>query len=234
MTYTINDEWGGGAERPPNMPAPEPTFTISGRPVPPVGSDMPAPPPPPAGATAMSLAQNVIARTNAAYKDHLDGIAADRGLNEQGQRAKLAEFDASPVDQAEALAIAREAEAQADVERQRAALVKPADAAGEQRNLRYRDRLVRDLDHAPSPLAAAQQAVQQATPEQLSVLLEELPSLLTAKGVPTDGWLDHAAAAKVPEYAAAQQKAANAPEQHAHPVLCTAQRRRTRLAGLSA
>jgi hypothetical protein len=212
MTYTINDEWGGGAQPPRDQPAPEPQFTISGKPVgPAAGWATPPAPPPAPDATPFALAQDTIAKTNAQFAAHRDGVAAQPGmLSEEGQRAALAAFDASAVDAAEQLAIQREADAVAEVDRMRAALVTPGDAAAEQRNTRYRDRLVREIESAKSPLRAAQDAVAHANLDQLGVIMEELPSLMAQKGLPTEGWLDRVVAAKVPEYGVAQQKAHNA------------------------
>jgi hypothetical protein len=214
MSYCINDEWGGGSRQPRHDEPPRPEqskMTIDGRAVafgP--GSVKPAPPPPP-DATPIALAQSTIAQANAAYAKHRDAVASQAALlSEEGQRAALADFDVRPVDAAEQLAIQREVDAQAEVTRMRAALTTPGDAAGEQRNTRYRDRLVREIESAKSPLAAAQHAVESASTDELGVIMEELPSLMAAKGVPTDGWLDRVVGSKVPEYEAAQRRAANA------------------------
>jgi hypothetical protein len=147
-------------------------------------------------------------RHDAAHRDSVTRRAAL--LSADGQRAALADFDAGAVGAAEALAIQREADAQAEVNRMRAALVTPGDAAAEQRKTRLRDRLVREIEQTKSPLAAVQDAVAQANVDQLGVLMEELPSLMAAKGLPADGWLDRVVGARAPEYEAAQQKAANA------------------------
>jgi hypothetical protein len=206
MPY-VNDEWRGGGQPPRDQQPDPPRMTIDGKPY----QRQPAPAQVAPLDTPISLAQKAIATVNAEYEAHRVAVAAQASmLSEDGQRAQLANFDARAVDAGEQLAIQREADAVADVDRIRAALVTPGDAAAEQRNTRYRDRLVRELESAKSPLAAAQHAVESASADELGVLMVELPSLMAGKGVPTDGWLDRSVAAKVPEYDVAQQKAANA------------------------
>lgn len=210
-----------GVAAPPNQPAPQPKMSIGGVPVPdylPGHAEPPRQPatPQPQPQTVVGQAFAAIANASKAFGDTVAEVAANRDLNEQGQLNALAAFAQTPiaksVDVAEQVVADREAQAQAQYDSARAALVKPLDAAGETRATRYRDRLERELDSAKrpgsprTPIAVAQDAVRDATAEQLSVVVAELPSLLGQHGVPAGAWLDQLLREKLPELAAAQQE----------------------------
>ncbi|OBJ86978.1 MULTISPECIES: hypothetical protein [Mycobacterium] len=93
-----------------------------------------------------------------------------------------------------------------EVDYQRAALVQPLDAAGEQRNSRALDRAKRQLDNAQEGdyLSVVDEILSTAKQEQVGMLVEELPSLLKSKGV-DPSFLDERFAAVAPAYGDAKR-----------------------------
>ena len=85
-------------------------------------------------------------------------------------------------DAAKQAMVDREAQARERYENMIASMIKPGDAAQEQRNSRYLARVERELDQADSPgkkVAVAEELIQKADPAQRGLLIEELPSLFT-------------------------------------------------------
>jgi hypothetical protein len=169
----------------------------------------PAPPAAPAPkVTTVSTALATMENARSAHQKHLAEVARSReSFTADGYRAKVLEFADSPeakaVDEHEAAVIARRDKAAADYEQTLANLSRPGDSAEEQRNSRAWDRQKRTIDHADSPVAAARAAINQAKPEELGVLLDELPAHLAATGHPTD-WITSSVEQVVPELAAAR------------------------------
>ncbi len=90
-----------------------------------------------------------------------------------------------------------------------AALSKEGDAAAESRAIRIWNRTERELDTQKSGEAVATmiKLIGDATPEELSVYLQEVPSYMRAKGIEAD-WLDKLLEDKVPSVAEAMNKRA--------------------------
>jgi len=109
----------------------------------------------------------------------------ERGhLTEQGMRERKAEIQNSAafraVDMGEAAVIAREAEARQRYDELIASKVHPDDTAEELRHTRYVGRVEREMaaaDTQGGKVAAAHRLLEKASPGELSVLLEELPSM---------------------------------------------------------
>ena len=71
--------------------------------------------------------------------------------------------------------------------------------------MRTRDRLLRKLDAADAPVTVAQHALEHADAADLPVLLEELPSYLESRGLPT-GFINPLVAKIRPEVAHAADR----------------------------
>jgi hypothetical protein len=115
-------------------------------------------------------------------------------LTEDGLRERKAEIRNSPaarvVELGEAAVLARRAEAGQRYADLIAAKIQKGDAAQEERNTRYFQRVQRELDAAASPgerVAVAQRLIEKADGPQIGVLCEELPSLFPDTGA---GWLE--------------------------------------------
>lgn len=175
-----------------------------------IASARPAPPAAPAPKiTTVSTAFETMKSVRSAHQKYLAELAASKSkFSPDGYRAKVLGFKDSPeaqaVDQHEAAVIARRDKAAADYEQTLANLSRPGDSAEELRNSRAWDRHKRTIDNAKSPVAAARAAVSQAKPEELGVLLDELPAHLAATGHPTD-WINQAVAQVVPGVANARE-----------------------------
>lgn len=165
-----------------------------------------------AGATAAQRAWASKQHALTALADHIEAIEPavhDRRYTAEMLRETVQAFaDTSAyqdaVRQHEAVH-AKVEEAQHTLAQERAALTQPGDAAAESRALRYWARTERQLDAAKDGIGAAHEIIGSATPEQLSVLAEELEPYLKAKGHDTR-WLDQAFAEKVPSYGAAHRR----------------------------
>ncbi|WP_104151031.1 hypothetical protein [Mycobacterium intracellulare] len=164
------------------------------------------------GATAAQRAWASKQHALTALADHLEAIEPavhDRRYTPEMVRESVQAFADTPayqdaVRQHEAVH-AKVEEAQHVVAQERTALTQPGDAAAESRALRYWARTERLLDATEDGIGAAHEIIASATPEQLSVLAEELEPYLRSKGYDT-GWLDAAYAEKVPSYGAAQRR----------------------------
>ena len=155
---------------------------------------------------------DALQRFEAAWNDI--SAAEQRGeLTPEGRSATVA--DATPtdaVDQAVAQAAARAQKADADYRVARAGLSpKSGDVAGMLRADAIWRRASQELGALPPErfVAAAQRLIEGASPAELSVLAEELPSFLRSRDVSAD-WLDSALEAASPalKTAAAQRKLA--------------------------
>jgi hypothetical protein len=92
------------------------------------------------------------------------------------------------------------------------ALSPPGDTAEELRRQRVLDRTLRKLDKARdvgSVTQAAREMLEQATPDELPVLVQEIPHYLDDAGAPAD-WVPKVVAAKAPQLAEAQTRLATA------------------------
>ncbi|UGT94859.1 hypothetical protein KN246_15830 [Mycobacterium intracellulare] len=165
-----------------------------------------------AGATAAQRAWASKQNALTAIADHIEAIEPavhDPRYTYEQVRETVKEFTDTPayqdaVRQHEAVH-AKVEDAQHTLAQERAALTQPGDAAAESRALRYWARTERLLDASNDGIGAAHEIIGSATPEQLSVLAEELAPYLKAKGHDTS-WLDDAFAEKVPSLGAAQRR----------------------------
>ncbi|TAM64954.1 hypothetical protein [Mycobacterium sp.] len=164
------------------------------------------------GATAAQRAWASKQHAMTALADHIEAIEPavhDRRYTPEMVSENVQAFADTPayqdvVRQHEAVH-AKVDEAQHTIAQERAALIQPGDAAAESRALRYWARTERQLDATKDGIGAAHEIIKSATPEQLSVLAEELEPYLKAKGHDTR-WLDDAFAEKVPTYGAAHRR----------------------------
>lgn len=161
--------------------------------------------------TATERAYAAITHAQNQYLSHVRTTAANKDryseLNYKRQLAGFAATDAAgALDTAVGSMKDRVDQARAHVDKTRASLNKPGDAAQESRNTRYWNRTKPLLDKAgPGTLSVAMKFIERATPDELSVLLEELPSYLEVSRGPEDvqravAALDAQAQRSVPEY----------------------------------
>lgn len=163
--------------------------------------------------SAVEQAAAAMEHANKAHAKYLDSLAGERHRYSAGgyleQAALFGSTDAAKaVDNAVTLVETRVAEAETAVKNIRKNLTKAGDAAQESRNTRYWDRTQAVLEAAGDKrFGRAQQLIKDPdlTPEQLGVLLEELPAYLETHGITTD-WMDPLLHQVVPEYATAKQK----------------------------
>jgi hypothetical protein len=196
-----------GYSQPPQGDPQHVPMTIAGRPA---GQQ---PMPQPVGDTVVSQAFSGllnVQKAQAAYNESVERNAAF--LNQDGIRAALGAFADTPearsVDDIERSVDQLVERKQGDVAQAIAALSPLGDTAEELRNGRVWDRTERKLaaaTDAGSVTNAARQALEQATPAELGVLLQEIPSYLESVGAPTD-WVHKVVAAKAPEVAKARCK----------------------------
>ncbi len=142
------------------------------------------------------------------FEKHMADLQQNRNLyTSEGyadQVSRFANTDAAKaIDTAQANVEARVTQAEAKVEKVRAALSPNGDAAAESRAARFWHRNERLLDAKQDKFTAAQDLVKSASREELGTLLQELPAYLQANGLET-GWLDIYVASIVPEYGAAK------------------------------
>jgi hypothetical protein len=184
MGYNINQEQRGGSRAIP----------------PPVTDHMPMTVGKTARQVGAEIRQQASAETPAglAFTAYQVAVDAQRALNreadaaynsdeptltEQGWRDKKATIQNSPaatvVDLGEQAVLARQAEAHKRFDALIASMVTPGDAAQEQRNSRYANRIQRQLDAAKDgseKVQIAQRLMESADRSQRGVLCEELPS----------------------------------------------------------
>jgi hypothetical protein len=162
----------------------------------------------------VAAADVAIKHADAAFADHVASTPSDGSLSPTGVKNYIQQFADSPAYKAVGDAVQKVADAadaaDANVDSVRAGLSSDGDAATELRNTRFWNRTQRTLDSVSDAArlsTTAQDLVKNATPDQLGVLLDELPSYLLSKGVPS-GWLDAATTTVVPELADAKADAA--------------------------
>ena len=162
--------------------------------------------------SVVQQAHKAVVHAHNEFRKHLDATEAIRGnFTEDGYRAQVAVFQntsaAKAVDAALESVVARRDAAAEHVAKVKRDLSPPADTAGELRSTRYRDRIIRQLDTKESGalFEAANELIAGATRQELSVLLEELPTYLQSRGATSD-WIDARVGQVVPEYGAARQQ----------------------------
>jgi len=192
---SINSEWGKGARPEPISEAVPVDWRVH------ASGDTP---------TAQSYAE--IKAANEEFGKYLEQVHAQAGLySEDGQRAQVAAFQNTPaakvVETAEQRVVDQTAQHQADYDRVLQGLAPKGDTAAELRAQRAWDRTQRTLDSTESGavVAAATRAIASADRETLGTLLQELPSYLDSKGLPTEA-IEQAAVQAVPELADAGRK----------------------------
>lgn len=172
------------------------------------------PAPRPAASTSDAVsAYNAIMGAAKGFREHLDQVDAQRAnLSPRGRTAAIAAFTNSRQAQAVDAAVASVRQARDDaaaaVADARKNLVTQGDAAAESRNSRYWNRTKSVLDSAADAgtlISAARQTIQNAGPAQISVLAEELPTLLQANNAPAE-WLNGEFARATPQLHAAQMR----------------------------
>jgi hypothetical protein len=147
------------------------------------------------------------------YVDSIEPAVHDRRYTPELVRDHIAEFAKSPAVQdmerrlAEVRTYAEAAEE--SVVRTRVSLERPGDTAEELRATRLWNRTQRTLDALPdgNVVSTVQKLIEDASPSDLSALLQEVPAYLESKGINTD-FVDDAVAKASPKYAHARKMAA--------------------------
>jgi hypothetical protein len=199
---------------PDEPPAP---YTINGKVVdtnPGWAEPRPVAPVPTQPETVVSQAYSGLQQVRQAHQRHLEEVYrnADR-LSEEGRRDAIADFRNSQaaklLDQIDAAADQRLAQAQNDYAQQLKGLTQPGDAAQETRNSRTWDRELRKLEAAKdsgSVINVARQALESSSGAELGVLMEQMPSYLESRKVPTE-WINPVVTQQHPALGEAQWKA---------------------------
>lgn len=160
-----------------------------------------------AGADANHAAQQLDA-----YVDSLRGAAGDTKYTSENIRDHVAQFAHTPAAQAversvDAVRVTAEA-AQLAADRALERLQPKGDTATELRNSRYWNRVEAQLDSIADGgkrLPVVDELIKNANPNELGVLIEELPAYLRAKGSDAS-FVDELVAQAVPEYGAAKRR----------------------------
>jgi hypothetical protein len=179
--------------------------------------DTAARPQQPTSDTVVAQAYSGLVNVTKAQQKHNDEVVRDSAhLTQEGLRARLNAFadsaEAKSVDGIEASVDQLVARKQAEVQATLKALSPPGDTAEELRRQRVLDRTLRKLDKAKdvgSVTQAAREMLEQATPDELPVLVQEVPHYLEDAGAPAD-WVQRIVATKAPQLAEAQTKLAAA------------------------
>lgn len=153
------------------------------------------------------------------FETHIVNLQQNANLyTSDGYNEQVARFKDTPaakaIDKAEADVQQRLAAAEAKVAKTYKDLSPNGDAAAESRAARYWHRNERLLDSKDDKLHTARQLVENASRDEIGVLLQELPAYLQSFGLSTE-WIDEHVARVVPEYGAAKDelKKANAATQ---------------------
>lgn len=174
--------------------------------------------------TTFEQAQAALNHVQKEFHRHIETVNANRDhYTETGYREQIGNFTQTDafksmnhhLDQVRT----RRDQAKADVDKIRSALVKPGDAAQESRNTRFWNRTQPKLDAAQTGASSlALKLIEQATPEQLSVLIEELPSYFEVRNTnlpdnhrkhatqSIDEAIDSKIQRTIPEYGSAAKK----------------------------
>lgn len=161
---------------------------------------------------AWAEAQNAAEKLDA-YLGSLTPLIDDQRYTEANIREHIAAFANTPAGkatEASLQAVQKMADdAQAAAVQARQNLMQPGDSAAELRNTRYWNRVERTLDNTKSGsyTAAVDALIADASPDEIGVLMQELPSYLQTKGLHDTSWIDDLIGQKVPEYGAAQRRA---------------------------
>jgi spore coat protein CotF len=172
--------------------------------------------------TVVSRAYSGLVDVTKAQQKHNDKVRANaKHLNQEGLRAQLASFadsdEAKSVAGIEASVDQLVAQKQAEVDASLKALSPVGDTAEELRNDRAWGRTERKLAAAKDigkVTQTARQALEQANPAELGVLLQQIPSYLESVGAPTN-WINDVVAHKVPELAEKRDTLATAKQAQA-------------------
>ncbi|MGO9284058.1 MAG: hypothetical protein ACLP75_14000 [Mycobacterium sp.] len=167
----------------------------------------------PQGDTVVAQAFSAVEKVREEHRNHLQAVDSNDDLTDEARARAVAAFKDEPaakyLDVVQEAVNQRAAEAQARYDAQLAGLSKDGDAAQESRNLRIRDRVIDTLKSSDSPVIAAQQMTERATTEELSVILQEVPSFLENRRLPT-GFIQAVVEQKLPELAAARREVTRA------------------------
>ncbi len=163
----------------------------------------------PKGETVVSQAFSAIQKIHQTHREYLDAVDKDDRFTDEARQEAVSSFKntetAKYLDTVEEVVDQRLTAAQAKLDAQFKGLSKDGDAAQESRNLRIRDRALDTLKASDSPVTAAQKMFEKATPEELSVYLQEVPAFLENRDLPT-GFIPAVVEQKLPELAAAQRE----------------------------
>jgi hypothetical protein len=217
----LNEEWAAPSAAfghiPPPLPKPAPpAFTIAGKPVDLATGEWVNPPAPPRPPTSSAGAESVVARAfriaqnvRDQHEKFVESLKAEAGkYSPDGYRQALAEFDASDLDTSEAEFAQRKAQEEQRLENILEGLAPDGDGASETRRSRYWDGERRRIEASKSPTNEMRKAIAEANPEELAVLVKEIPRELELRGLPRN-CLDSSIAAVRPELASAQANLQN-------------------------
>ena len=167
----------------------------------------------PKGDTVVGQAYSAIQKVHQEHRNYLDAVDRDDRFTDEARQDAIAGFKDTPaakyLGDIEAAVDQRVTLAQTEYQRQLANLSQDGDTAQELRNSRTWERERRKLDAAesnPLALSLARQALEAADPATLSTLMQEIPSYLESRNIPTD-WINPVVTQKVPELGEAQRRA---------------------------
>jgi hypothetical protein len=162
------------------------------------------------GSTLDEQANSAIQNANTQLGYHVDNVRqAEHLYSPEGVEAQLREFAGTPaakaVDEYEKRYDEQVGELAANVDNVRRSLTPELDTAGELRASRSWDRLRRSLDSVADGKVAltVKRAIETAGDAERGVLLQELPSYVESRGVPSD-FIEETVTRVVPELATAQ------------------------------
>ncbi len=185
-----------------NQPEPPAEMTVGGR----REGEVPFVP---KGDTVVSQAFSAAQKIREVHREYLEAVDRNNDLTDDARARAVAAFrnteTAKFLDTIEEAVDTRLTVAQAKYAAQLASLSKDGDAAQESRNLRIRDRVLDTLKSSDSPVIAAKTMTEKASLEELSVILQEVPSFLENRDLPTD-FIQAVVEQKLPEVAAAQRE----------------------------
>lgn len=140
------------------------------------------------GGTTFEQAMAALSHAQNEFQEHVRNLeAARRFYSDEGFRQQIDNFIDTPtfrsIDEHVDRVKARRDQAQGAADTVRGSLIQPGDAAQESRNTRFWNRTKPKLDVTTGAEAfqVAEKLIAAATPEELSVLLEELPSYFEVK-----------------------------------------------------
>jgi hypothetical protein len=159
----------------------------------------------PKGDTVVSQAFSAINKIRDVHRNYVDAVENNDGLDDMARQDAIAAFansaEAQYLDSVQSAIHNRVTQARTDYQQHLDSLSPEGDTAQELRNNRAWERERRKLDATENgslALSLAKNAIENADPATLGVLLQEVPSYLESRNVPTD-WVQPVVTQRIPE-----------------------------------